>query len=292
MKFNLSIIIPHYNSSASLKKLLDSIGYHEDVQIIVVDDRSEKEQDAFTSLMKDYTGDQFIFCINDRKKGAGTCRNIGLSMATGKWLLFADADDYFCDNWYTVASSYFDSEYDTVYFDPTSIDLNTGKISNRNKMYSEFVDEYDPSDLRSVVRIKYYWCVPWSKMIRTSIVKENNISFSEVLYSNDVMFSAKAGYYSHNIHVDRTIIYVVTDNEGTLTKNISEEAFFIRVDEEFSRFRFLKKNLSSDEKKHLDYREGSRRLLMVHNNKYGIMAWFKCLGKVIKNGYPLYSKRQ
>ena len=292
MKYDLSIIIPHFNSPKSLKILIDSIGDHKDVQVIVIDDRSDKAIEEFNEVKSSFSEERYVFLRNEGKKGAGTCRNTGLNAAEGKWLLFADADDYFTDDWYDRVSRYFDSEFDTVFFRPDSIDPTTGKPTERHKTYAGFVDEYDPSDLRSVVRIKYYWCVPWSKMINASMVRKNQISFSEVLYSNDIMFSAKVGVNSGNIHVDKNTIYIVTDSKGTLTKNMSQEAFFIRTDEEFLRFQYLKQQLSREEKKYLDYREGARRLLIVHNNKYGIKAWFKCLFKVIKNGYPLYSKRQ
>ena len=93
---NLSIIIPHYNSSNFLEKLLLSIPKKKDIQVIIVDDKSELSHlKVIYELKKIYS---FDFFQNNRDKGAGSCRNIGLEIAIGKWILFADSDDFFVNN--------------------------------------------------------------------------------------------------------------------------------------------------------------------------------------------------
>ena len=42
-------------------------------------------------------------------KGAGYARNIGLSHARGKWIIFADADDFFTADCFTILNEYMDS---------------------------------------------------------------------------------------------------------------------------------------------------------------------------------------
>ena len=37
---DITIIIPHYNSPDTLRRLLDSIGYDTRIQVVVVDDNS------------------------------------------------------------------------------------------------------------------------------------------------------------------------------------------------------------------------------------------------------------
>lgn len=59
------------------------------------------------------------FLMNENgNKGAGTCRNIGIDSSDGKWLIFADADDYFMPELYTNLKEYVDKLYDIVYFTP------------------------------------------------------------------------------------------------------------------------------------------------------------------------------
>ncbi len=46
MELNYSFIIPHYNTSDLLQRLIDSIPQREDVEIIVVDDNSDDGKKA------------------------------------------------------------------------------------------------------------------------------------------------------------------------------------------------------------------------------------------------------
>ena len=97
--FKLSIIIPHYNTSDLLEKLLSTIPKDKNIEVIVIDDKSQdKHIEDIEDLKTEEKYIDFLFLKNQTlKKGAGTCRNIGLDHAQGEWVLFADADDYFAD---------------------------------------------------------------------------------------------------------------------------------------------------------------------------------------------------
>ncbi|NCU28638.1 MAG: glycosyltransferase family 2 protein, partial [Candidatus Moranbacteria bacterium] len=89
----LSIIIPHWQNASDLERLLASIPTKKGYEIIVVDDYSD--DNCFKKVVELHESYNFTLLKNNGKKSAGTCRNIGLSHATGKWILFADADDFF-----------------------------------------------------------------------------------------------------------------------------------------------------------------------------------------------------
>ena len=130
-KRNLSIIIPHYNTPDLLEKLIVSIPNTDDIQIIVIDDNSDKDLKLLENVKNMYQN-KIEYYVNDTGvKGAGACRNIGLRHADGKWLLFSDADDYFLEGMYETVAQYFDSDYDEVFFIPTSKYIDSGELSNR-----------------------------------------------------------------------------------------------------------------------------------------------------------------
>src|SRR5699024_3371812 len=115
--YNLSIIIPHYNSTSSLKKLINTIPDVNEIQVIIIDDHSDAEhKNELIKFEKHFNRSNVEFYNNDpNKKGAGACRNIGLLHARGKWLLFADADDYFLEGFFDTVKKYFNSKCDVVF---------------------------------------------------------------------------------------------------------------------------------------------------------------------------------
>lgn len=92
----LSIVMPIYNHPEWVKVMVDSIRANdfEDWELWAVDDGSETE--IVEALTDEFSNDPRIHYINrgDRQpKGAQTCRNMGLEMAQGKYIVFFDSDD-------------------------------------------------------------------------------------------------------------------------------------------------------------------------------------------------------
>ena len=207
-----SIIIPHYNSTHSLKHLLSSIPLDRFIQLIVIDDKSTEDLSEVHRLVLARNG---VFLHNTTNvRGAGTCRNLGLACATGKWLVFADADDYFLDGAFNTMRQYTESDAEIIYFSPTSEYAGTGLPAKRHAAYERLVLYYTntPSE-KSEMLLRCKFMVPWSKMVRNELVKENNILFDEVPASNDVMFSLKTAYHAKAVLASPEQIYCVTSAE-------------------------------------------------------------------------------
>ena len=243
---NLSIIIPHFNGSDLLATLLESIPDDKKIQTIVVDDKSDSfHLKAIEKLKYKY---DFEFYENERDKSAGTCRNIGLEKAKGKWIMFADSDDYFVDGFYEKVSKYFNSNIDAVFFPPTSWYIDTGKVADRHLSFKKIIEDYlKDRSKKNEFSIRYRFIVPWSRMIKRKLIENNNIKFEEILTSNDVMFITKVGYFMKNFDVSSDVIYCITKRYGSLTTNLKENYFDLRLNTRVSRINFLKANLSKEE---------------------------------------------
>lgn len=285
----LSIIIPHYNSVKLLKKLLDFIPSKEEIQVIVIDDRSNKDLEELQILMncKEYSHVHFL--KNEAgKKGAGACRNIGLNKASGDWILFADSDDFFVEGFFECLYEFFTSDYEVVFFKPTSIEIDTGEKSDRHQLYEKLISGYiDRNDMESETRIRYQYLVPWSKLIRRSFLLDNKIYFDEVIASNDVMFSTKVGYYMKRFHVSGDVIYCVTRSHGTLTMNISEAVYDSRLKVLIEYCSFLRSKLSKQELKVLNLK-GTSILMDAIKYKLGIKKFFNVYFELKKNKIKVF----
>ncbi|MGJ9458088.1 glycosyltransferase family 2 protein [Oceanobacillus sp. CF4.6] len=267
----LSIIIPHYNSVKTLEKLLNSIPSLDNIEIIVIDDKSTIDSKIYNQLTVSQEYKHVSFLYNDtNKKGAGVCRNIGLKHMTGKWVLFADSDDFFVEGFYQTIEKYFDSDNDVVFFSPTSMEVDSKIKSNRHIDYEKKILDYIKSkDRISELKLRYEFPVPWSKLIRVSLIKENKIQFDEVIASNDIMFSAKIGYYSKKIDATDEVIYCVTKGKGSLTNNTSETVFDTRLKVRINYCDFVKSKLSAEDQKVINL-SGRAMLLFSITYKLGI----------------------
>lgn len=285
-KIQLSIIVPHYNTPESLIKLLDSIPPAGEIETLIVDDNSKVDLSEITEYIKKNKEKTIHFYKNDSGiKGAGASRNVALKHASGDWLLFADADDFFMDDFYESLFPYLNSDKDMIYFPPTSMDVTTGETSSRHVMYMELVNKYrKKATLKNLTEMKYGFCTPWSKLIRHSIMEENQIRFDEIMVSNDIMCMTRIAFFSKKVVASDKTIYCVTRGGKTLTSQKDEKRFDTRIDVLINRYTFLKEHLSKKEfgYAHID-RLALGKLVDVFIEHWGMKKLFEILRLYHKN---------
>jgi glycosyltransferase involved in cell wall biosynthesis len=261
-----------------------------DIEVFVIDDKSTKNKKKYQDLQENK---DFIFVTflenTTTKKGAGVCRNIGLKKAQGRWILFADADDYFVVNMYSLVRPYFESDSDVIFLYPTSVYLDSGDKATRHARFVRRIENYKKNKtLKSELELRYRFEVPWSKMIQKSFLERHEIFFEEVMVSNDVLFSTKVGFYMKNFTISPHSIYIVTQGKETLTTQKSEKNFDIRLSEKEKYFYFLKTNLSINEFKVLNL---SFMDLLLKSYTFGVKKFFWVFKTLIQKRLPFFDTR-
>ena len=295
MPKKLSIVIPHFNSPDSLKVLLESIGVHEDVDVIVVDDNSTRFLDELEACKDEFSRKGVLFLRNDSgEKNAGAARNVGLDAADSRWVIFSDADDYFVDGWYDVVSAYFDDvEHDIIHFMVSEKDTrydqqNVKKAVLRYNLLCEaWLRGLDHAD--SMIRIYFY--APWSKMIRLDMLRRHDIRFQSIRVCNDILFSTKAGLFADKVTVCREPIYFHVTNEGSLSTNRSEEWFCTKQAAYCARCDFLSEKMDPRELSAVNNNEGLKRLLIAAKRRYGLGNMLKYYRMFKKHHVPVFTLR-
>ena len=211
---NYSIIIPHKNSAALLEYCLSTIPIRDDVQVIVVDDNSDPQKVDFDHFPK-WGGAHYECYFTKERKGAGYARNIGLEHVQGKWMLFADADDYFTLNTNEIFDKYVDADADIVFFRTSSVMLFDRKTpSSRADAFNKRIDRYFQTGDETELRVRAF--SPWGKLIKRNLIATNNIKFEEIRYSNDNMFAVAIGCFATRICVENEYLYVLTEQKESL----------------------------------------------------------------------------
>ena len=208
---DVSIIIPHHNNQHLLQRCVNSIPPKDNIEIIIVDDNSNNKIVDFDKLANSNNPNINII-LTKEGKGAGYARNVGINHATGKWLIFADADDFFTDEFEEFLDNYINSDKDCIFY-KTDISEHQGKHNNINEIMDSYLNNYD----KDIVR--YQSSMPWCKMIKHDLITTKSIRFDETKVANDVWFSTLVGYYAQSITVDDRIIYHYSNTENSLSND-------------------------------------------------------------------------
>ena len=242
MNPSFSIIIPHKGIPDLLMRCLKSIPVSEDIQVIVVDDNSA-DADTYLERYPELSRPYLEFVRTTKGGGAGYARNVGLEHAKGKWIIFADADDFFVENMSDIIYSYVDSEADVIYFKIKSVlseDINIATIRDAhvNKNIYQYLLDGDEWPVRAQM------FGPVAKMIKRNLMVKYNIRFDEVMYADDAYCSLQIGYYARTIQVVNRVLYVVTYRPNSQTYHfcLKPNELRLRAEAAFRMDKFMLQN--------------------------------------------------
>ncbi len=287
--FMFSIIIPHKNTPDLLERCVNSIPKRDDLEIIIIDDNSSPEIVNFENFpLKNDDSRNLKIIFDKSNKGAGHARNLGVENAGGKFLIFADSDDFFILTFNNILDKYKNSNYDIIYLNACSLDSEYYTNTDRLKNYLyKLMGDYMSKEHHELgeLELKYLFASPWCKIVRKSIIENNNIKFDETPVSNDLTFSYLIGHYAKNIFVDPTAVYCVTVRNNSLSKNKTDEMNLIRIGIYARRDKFLKShNIPLPEMMHFTLLYGMRNNKNSFDKGCKILIELGYTQKEIKSG--------
>lgn len=188
----VSVIVPVYNAERFLDICIQSVleQTYSDWELLLVNDGST---DKSLSILNRYAClDNRIIVINKENSGVSDARNCALDLVKGDYIIFLDADDYWCINTaleilVNVAERYdldiVRGEYINVDENNCKIDLNTRNKKQCKELYAyTLLDSYHL--LKNVINNEFY--LPLSLFNRNII---NSIRFeSGRLFVEDMVF--------------------------------------------------------------------------------------------------------
>ncbi|MCR5272439.1 MAG: glycosyltransferase [Lachnospiraceae bacterium] len=102
-KTKVSVVIPAHNAENYIVQALDSVvnqTLEDEIEIIVVNDASTDrtvdvtEEYARKTITAELANRSLVIINNEENKGVAESRNIGIAVATGEYIAFLDADDW------------------------------------------------------------------------------------------------------------------------------------------------------------------------------------------------------
>lgn len=259
-----SVIIPHRNSLDFLPKLFSTIPNDDRLEIILVDNSPTPISKGDIAIDREY-----ILLHSGPERGAGGARNVGIENARGKWLIFADADDYFSDTAFDLFFSKADSDAEIIYTCMGGVFLDTGEPSDRGDQFTKKVQGYLNGTL-SELDLRTGFASPCCKMVSSSLVKRHSIRYDEVVAHNDNYFSLLSGFYAKKIEAIDSITYIATVNRGSLTRRRDYPVVYSRFWVTLKRNKFLKEH-------HMADRQGSVMVYLYQALHFGPIVVCKML---------------
>ena len=208
----ISIIVPVYNAEKYLSRCIDSILVQsfKDFELLLVDDGSS---DNSRSICDDYAlKDSRVIVKHKKNGGVSSARNLALSMAKGKYVMFCDADDYVDSRWCGIM-------YKNIAENPNAfIVSDVWRVSTKGEA-SQLVKN-KPNN------INYYNLFvngisgfPFNKIYRLDTIKNNNITFNiGCPIGEDVAFNVEYCKLCTSIEYIDVPLYYYCDNEICATK--------------------------------------------------------------------------
>lgn len=222
-KMKISIIIPMFNAEKYIQKCLESIGTNlieeNKVEVILIDDGSTDttKQICEDSIKKHQSNN--IKMYYQENAGVSSARNYGISVATGEYLMFVDADDCLKSEWFSIVSESMQNNCD-IYYYSTSL-----KQVSKQQMISYIVGNNKEHIM---------FAGPFAKIFKRSFIYQENITFKKgIINGEDMLFNLEALLKTDNFQIVSKSFYQYRIYIGSTTKKFDDR--IVASDKEFQK---------------------------------------------------------
>lgn len=220
----LSIVMPVFNHTDMVSVMVQSIisSTFTDWELLAIDDGSGEET---LSTLQDFasTDHRIKLIQRDRlPKGAQTCRNIGLDMANGEFIIFFDSDDFVTEDCLMERVNHLAKRQDFDFMVFPSATMQNNVFDESATLFAYGYDIYK-DDMKAFAQRTLPFVV-WNNIYRTKSIRNNGIHWDEGLLSlQDAQFNIecilcgmKYGYANIKPHFG----YRIDANSGSVSKKI------------------------------------------------------------------------
>jgi glycosyltransferase EpsJ len=214
-----SVIIPIYNCADRLHTSVESIlkQSYPDFELILVDDGS---QDKSLEVCNTYaSSDSRVKVIHQENAGAGPARNNGIQQATGEYLVFCDADDFYeLDALDHMAKAIEQYHPDLVIGNYREFQYGAngtvvcGVAKNESASYLQGQEAVRGAYMH--LRQQGLITAPWTKAYRRQLVVEKQIVFPPLRRCQDVVFNLNYYEFVQSLCVVDSILYNYQTPDG------------------------------------------------------------------------------
>lgn len=217
---SISVIIPIYNVEHYVRRCLESVMAQDtaeaEIECIIVDDcGTDHSMGIVRDTIASYKGPvRFRLIQHEENRGLSAARNTGVKHSKADYIIFIDSDDYLMPD----SIRYF---VDNLKMHP-SADMVMGNVRNEKggNLLMNHIQEpcllCNPDYFyRSILQLRIY-LYAWNKLIRRSLLIENQVFFIEGILYEDQSWSYSLAAHLSSILLLPKVTYVYEYNQSSI----------------------------------------------------------------------------
>lgn len=221
----VSIIIPVCNVRKYILRCLDSVAAQSfsSIECWLVDDCGNDDSIKIAEkFVNEYHGSIAFHIIHHQtNQGPSAARNMGVSVANGKYVFFLDSDDAITPDCIEVLYALM-QKYPNADFAQGNLVEGTGVL--RTSTHKSSVPEYtdDHKSLENIILLQTNRTA-WNKLIRRTFLMSHNIAFPEGLLMEDHLWTYLMAKHARAAAYTAKGTYFYYRNEGNIVTSTSKD---------------------------------------------------------------------
>lgn len=246
----ITIIIPCYNVEKYIKKCLSSIidQSYPNFEVFLIDDGSTDNTGKI--IRQTIKNDQRFKYFYQKNSGQAVARNFGLRKTKTKYVTFIDSDDY-------VEKDFLKLLYQSIIENNSDI-----SICYFNRIYKNHTKIHPIDALSSATTCT----VVWNKLYKTSLFSDNDISFPEGKWYEDVEVTCNLFMLDISTSIVKLPLYDYRDNNSSTLHTYDDRIYQIYE---------IMENIENFAKKHKVYDQNYNKLEFINISHVLVTTTFR-----------------
>lgn len=218
----ISVLIPFYNCEKYINRCLESVAVQSfnDFEVVLINDCSDdKSLEVALSALNKHKRISYKLLQNPQNKGVAYCRNRLIENASGKYLLFVDADDQ-------IEADMLEMLYNKAEQENADIVVSDFFYETSEKTFvaHDFVATSKEENIKNAIEQKIVYTGLWNKLIISDLVRSNGLCFPiDLNMSEDRLLVIKLYCFANKISkLDKPLYRYNRMNESSITATKTE----------------------------------------------------------------------
>ncbi len=216
----VSVIVPAYNVESYIEVCINSIinQTYNNYEIIIIDDGSS--DNTYEICKKIRNSNSKIKLHRQENQGVSVARNVGMSLAKGKYYIFVDADDM-------VSKYYIETLVNAIKHDDMAIIGYTTEINNFSEKCDGKSIEIDAQIVKNKILLNAgYDGYLWNKIFKRKIIEKYQLHFEEeITVWEDMYFILQYLEYCRKIREIKAKLYFYRSRDGSAVKELNIDKY-------------------------------------------------------------------